>query len=227
MRHQPNDEQLDRFFHRLNQPLQRMPQPARAELHRELRQHLDALIAAHEELGASPQEAFDRALRQFGDPGKVGRKLWWEWLLTSLQPSEEFQAVLYALGSCLLLGPLLFLLGFLALPVGIASLTSPAAADDFLNSHSYALSLGVLAGMPLLSGLLTGRKYPRRPARAMFWASVSLLAFLLPVLGTASLILHQDFPPDFLPAFGLMTLAGCLSASAACRASRPAAPSPS
>ena len=93
-----DDPQTEQFLARLNKPLRWMPRSARVELHAELRQHLDALIAAHEELGSSPEEAFDLALHQFGDPAKIGRKLWWEWFWSS-RPcvSKECQAALHAL----------------------------------------------------------------------------------------------------------------------------------
>ncbi len=215
--HQPNDEQLDHFFQRLNKPLLRMPQPARAELHQELRQHLDALAAAYEELGSSAEEAFELALRQFGDPGKVGRRLWWEWFLCSRpRPSEDFRAVLYTLGmyaaSTPVLFSILFVILFVILPLSIAALRSPAAGDDFLNGHSGVLSFLLVAGIPSLAGLLTGRKHGPRAVRATFWASMSLFAFLTPIIAGASLLLRQDFPPNFLAGFGFMTLCGCLSA---------------
>ena len=211
-----DDERLEQFFQRLNQPLKRMPQPARAELHAELRQHLDALAAAHEELGSSPEAAYDLALRQFGDPGKIGRKLWWEWFLSSRKgPSEDFRAVLYALMAFLILGPVLYFVLFGLLPLSIAALASPTAGDDFFNAHSGTLSFLLMAGTPILAGLRTGRKYPRLAVRAMFWASVSLGALLLPAIVVASLLLRQEFPPNFLAGFGFMALCGVLSACAA------------
>ena len=88
MHSQLSDEQTQQFFERLNKPLKHMPQNVRAELHTELRQHLDALVAANEELGSSPEEAFELALRQFGDPAKIGRKLWWEWFLGSRRRAQ-------------------------------------------------------------------------------------------------------------------------------------------
>lgn len=63
------------WFQRLNAPLKRLPAQERAELHTEVRQHLDALAAAHEELGSPPDEAWRLALAQFGDPTRIGRRL--------------------------------------------------------------------------------------------------------------------------------------------------------
>ena len=77
-----DNEEMENYFNGLNAQLKRMPAADRAEAHQELRQHLDALIAAHEELGATPQEATEAAIRQLGDPVKMGRKLFQEWQLS-------------------------------------------------------------------------------------------------------------------------------------------------
>ncbi len=72
------NEALDQWFQRLNAPLKRLPPQERAELHQEVRQHLESLVAANEELGSSPQEAWELAMTQFGDPARIGRRLAWE-----------------------------------------------------------------------------------------------------------------------------------------------------
>ena len=77
-----DNEEVETYFHRLNAQLKKMPPEDRAELHQELRQHLDALAAAHEELGATPEEAARAALRRFGDPKRLGRKMFQEWWQT-------------------------------------------------------------------------------------------------------------------------------------------------
>ena len=51
-----DNEEMENYFNGLNAQLKRMPAADRAEAHQELRQHLDALIAAHEELGATPRK---------------------------------------------------------------------------------------------------------------------------------------------------------------------------
>lgn len=77
-----DDEETAAYFERLNAQLRRMPQADRAEIHTEVRQHLDDLAKAHEELGATTDEAQQAALRQFGDPVKIGRRLFDEWART-------------------------------------------------------------------------------------------------------------------------------------------------
>ena len=52
-----NDPQVEHWFQRLNAPLKRLPAEERTQIHQEVRQHLEALAAANEELGSSPEEA--------------------------------------------------------------------------------------------------------------------------------------------------------------------------
>lgn len=57
-----NDPSLDQWFQQFNAPLKRLPVEERAQLHTEVRQHLEALVAANEELGSTPEEAWAHAL---------------------------------------------------------------------------------------------------------------------------------------------------------------------
>src|SRR5688572_4418190 len=50
-----------------------VPYAKRQELRAELRSHLEALIATHQELGRGPEVAALEALRQFGDPQDLAR----------------------------------------------------------------------------------------------------------------------------------------------------------
>ena len=74
-----NNPEMEQWFQRFNAPLKRLPVDERSELHLEVRQHLEALAAANEELGSSSAEAANLALKQFGDPHKIGRRLFQEW----------------------------------------------------------------------------------------------------------------------------------------------------
>ncbi len=66
---------LEQYLDQLEQPLAALSAEARGEWREEARQHLLCLIAAHEELGSSPEEAMAAALRQFGDPDRIGQSL--------------------------------------------------------------------------------------------------------------------------------------------------------
>jgi hypothetical protein len=66
---------IDAYFAQLDAQLAGMPEAPRRELEQELRQHLAALVAAHEELGRTPEDATAAALARFGDPVRIGRRL--------------------------------------------------------------------------------------------------------------------------------------------------------
>ncbi len=66
------NEALNQWFQRLNAPLKCLPPQERAGLHQEVRQHLESLAAANEELGSPPQEAWELAMIQFGNPPRLG-----------------------------------------------------------------------------------------------------------------------------------------------------------
>src|SRR5438105_1069741 len=72
-RHSPVS--FDEYLAQLSRQLDLAPHAWSRELRQELRQHLEALVAAHMELGSSPEEAIAAALRQFGDPVLIGRRL--------------------------------------------------------------------------------------------------------------------------------------------------------
>lgn len=52
-----------------------LPEWERREWREEAAQHLAALAAAHEELGETPDEAVEAAVRQFGEPARLGKAL--------------------------------------------------------------------------------------------------------------------------------------------------------
>ena len=90
-----NDYQVEQWFQRLNAPLKRLPAEERVALHSEVRQHLDALVAANEELGSSPEEAWALALAQFGDPAQIGRKMYQEWQQGQNGFRADMRAILF------------------------------------------------------------------------------------------------------------------------------------
>lgn len=166
-----DNTELDTFFKRLNAPLHRMPQQERTELHQEVRQHLDGLTAAYEELGLSPDEALESALRAFGDPCKIGRRMYWEWRRGQWRGlSGEMKAVLsmiglYASSATILLTALVW------------SYAVPPLRGAMPES---ALLLTVLAGIPALAGGVLGRLFPKHAVVGAFYATVALT--LMPLL---------------------------------------------
>jgi hypothetical protein len=62
--------------------LKSFPPDVRAEIWRELRQHLEATVAACEELGDSREAAIDAALQRFGEPTQIAERFRRAWHTT-------------------------------------------------------------------------------------------------------------------------------------------------
>src|SRR3712207_2488794 len=66
------DPRIDDYLDHLYAPLVgRVPYEVRQQFRSELQTHLEALVAAREEVGASHEQAVREALTQFGDPRLV------------------------------------------------------------------------------------------------------------------------------------------------------------
>ena len=183
-----NDPQVEHWFQRLNGPLKRLPAEERAALHQEVRQHLEALVAANEELGSSSPEVLEMALQQFGDPTRIGRRMAWEWRCSHGLFSSEMRAVLYGIGV------------HAAVAVGLVLL---CVLKDLLNycgvsvpSTSGLLTYGYLVGMPLSAGWMVGRKYPREALMGAFHAP--LVALILPTLIGLAAAMSQGVSYQYL-----------------------------
>jgi len=70
---------IERYLDRVCAHLQASPEERTRELRAELAQHLDALVAAHQELGRDGEAAVREALRQFGSPDALGRNWARQW----------------------------------------------------------------------------------------------------------------------------------------------------
>lgn len=70
-----DDRRLDHYITTLGSRLQGLPQTQREEELREVRQHLEALVAGHTMRGMSEAEAVTAALRQFGHAEQIGKEL--------------------------------------------------------------------------------------------------------------------------------------------------------
>jgi hypothetical protein len=96
---------LEQYLDRLEQPLAALPRDVRSEWREEARQHLLHLIAAYEELGTPADEAVLAAIRQFGDPDRIGANLERPTLtLTRRQPSRTDESRFFRRAVDLLLG---------------------------------------------------------------------------------------------------------------------------
>ena len=83
MHNPPEQEKIDIYLGELCFRLALMSHEARADARREASLHLDALIADFEKQGLDSANAVDAALRQFGDPVKIGREIRSAWLKKS------------------------------------------------------------------------------------------------------------------------------------------------
>jgi hypothetical protein len=137
----------------------RVPYAARAELRRELRAHLEALIAARRELGAGSDEAVEQALAQFGKPGAVAR----DWLRARSPAPATWPATLIALG-CLGLG-----------------ISASGAVENLLRALlPYDISIpdvmlrSIIEVLIVLPGLAVGLLAPARAVRGTLYAALLL-----------------------------------------------------
>ena len=164
------NEALDVWFQRFNAPLKRLPAEERANLHQEVRQHLESLVAANEELGSPPQEAWGLALTQFGDPARIGRRLAWEWRRGRSRVSPDMAAVLYGLG--------ITTSAFFGVILALNSSWHWSGWWAFLSVHSEAVfGTAFMSIIPALTGAAIGKKFPRQALIGAFYS-----ALLLPIL---------------------------------------------
>lgn len=70
-----DDRRLEHYITTLGKRLQSLPQSQREEDLREVRQHLEALVAGHVMRGMSEADAVAAALRQFGRAEQIGKEL--------------------------------------------------------------------------------------------------------------------------------------------------------
>ncbi len=179
------NEALDKWFQRLNAPLKRLPTAERAELHLEVRQHLENLVAANQELGSSTAEAWEHALTQFGDPARIGRRLAWEWRRGRGWFSPDMAVVLYGLGTQTAA----------AMTVLIASLLGVFSVAKTYDPGLMTMLVSAF-GVPILAGAALGRKYPGRALVGAF--NGALVWPVLPVV--ASFPMFAADPPRFVVA---------------------------
>ncbi len=176
------NEELDQWFQRLDAPLKRLPAEERAQLYQEVRQHLYALAAANEELGSPPAEAWQYALDQFGNPSKFGRRMVWEWRRKHGFISLQIAAVLYGIAVSSV-----SMIAIAAIDWLVTALPYFAMNIILINDPFPALICGAL-GIPIVTGVAVGWKYPRHALKGVFYAAC--LWPLLPALALFSRMLQ-------------------------------------
>lgn len=183
-----NDPRSEDWFRRFNAPLKCLPAEERAALHTEVSQHLDALAAANIELGSSPEEAWKYALTQFGDPARIGRRLLWEWRRSRCVITPDMVAVLYGLAAHVVLT-------FLLLPATFLVMT----AAHFDTTMRTLVHWEYWLVVPLLTGAMMGRRFPKQAVTAAFYITFTLP--MLPMVLITALLMAQTIPADLFAAF--------------------------
>jgi hypothetical protein len=117
-----NLKQLEAYLDECEAPLARLPVTERDEWRDEARQHLLALVEAHLELGRSEEEAVEAALRQFGEPRRLGKRLAAAMHRTSCSRAEAHRRGIVAWA-------LSWNLGFAVLVAGRLFMTPPEAGS--------------------------------------------------------------------------------------------------
>jgi hypothetical protein len=153
---------------RLEQYLEEIAQPVsayhRAEWREEARQHIEALVTAHEELGLRHEEAVEAALRSFGEATGIGK---------SVERESSVCILRRAIGQGIWRFGLPVLACFLPMAFGIA-------VFGFVGSEVYLTTLRTMGSVllilaPVLGGWNVGAKASlRHPLRDVL---------LMPALG--------------------------------------------
>jgi hypothetical protein len=146
-----------------------LPRARRVELRTELGQHLRALAAAHEELGASPDDAAHAAVRKFGDPARIARAFLQTWQRT---PGHVTARHFYKHALAAFAGLMLFNLVSATYLINLP----PEQQRQMLPLFWPAFMIAwVIIGGPLLAGWHLGRRAPeRKAARAIAGALATL-----------------------------------------------------
>jgi hypothetical protein len=193
---------LEEMEHRLSG----VPRAERREWREEAAQHLSSLAAAHEELGATPEEAAEAAVAQFGDVGRIGamvgeaerRRL--SCGKTFAEQTVSAMAILYRVP---FLAYLLTAMGFVVVYLW---LDSESARGTYPGLTQAAFLLAPLLGG--VDGALRLRQWARQPEAA---PSLRVRAFavawgvvVLPFFGAALLLLSSAGAAD--PLWGMLWL---------------------
>lgn len=167
-----SEELILDYLDRLDAQLAWMPYRERDEIHQEIRQHLYGLTAAHRQPGSVPEEDVAAALRSFGNPVQIGRKLFREWRQATEQGYGRVNISVARLVVVLTCSTMGLALGRYALFPICAPLLSHLDLPDPFSIIGYVgmligvcLTLGTTGGLWL--GLLCARRLgrPRGPYR--------------------------------------------------------------
>ena len=133
------------WFRRLDAAWRRLPGEERASQRDEIHQHLEALVAAKVAQGQPSSASWEAALRQFGDPTQIGRKMYQEWQQAHSWLRSDLAAVLCVVSLCLVLRTLeSFLPGMWSPSHHTSSVSLPVL---FLASFLISVTIGLAIGL--------------------------------------------------------------------------------
>lgn len=177
------DNRLDRYLQSVAHELRRLPQERREEELRELRQHLEAIVARLVEGGLSEVEAVEAATAQFGEAGTVGHEL------VRVVPRHESRRRTLAAGACAVMCYLgLNLLLFIDHDL-FAFLVPSLRVSRVLSQVMYSLTQVMASGnalvffmAPLIAGIVFRCIGPRSSSRTAFWLFGGTSCLLMTVI---------------------------------------------
>ncbi len=160
-----NDPQADEWFRRFDAASRRLPAEERASQRQEIQQHLEGLVAANKASGQPHDEAWQAALKQFGDPTQIGRKMYREWQQGRTGFRADIKAILFGVGLQVLrrfIVVLLFFFWFNSLYAhGKGLVGIPFVVQSVL---AYGGSVFIYAAV--------GRKYPLQAIKGAFYTDL-------------------------------------------------------
>ena len=169
----PNSPAVTDWFRRLDAAWKRMPAEEQARQREEVQQHLDGLVAAKLAQGQPPEDAWNAALMQFGDPTQIGCKMYQEWRQSRTGFRADMLAILFGLG--------LQILGQFVEQVPLITWIISRYFNPINMHHTHletswafpqAIRLIIACGWLVLAGLAIGRKYPLQAIKGAFYATV-------------------------------------------------------
>ena len=208
------ERQIEAYLDEIFAPLAgRMPTPTLAERRAEMRAHLEALIAAHRELGSEPAAAIRAALETMGDARPLGRAWGRECRRAASAPVWNETA---SLGSIVIAASTLFVSASLAASWSVG-------LERFLGHNFFELALGGPM-LPLSAGFMVGR-WRGRHTLGSRWG---LLLIALASLGVSLTMTTADPRPPLVTVLRLLlwVMTSCATAGLGALTTSGRGPSP-
>ena len=155
------------WFRRFDAASRHLPAEERVSQREEIQQHLVGLVAANMALGQPNEEAWKAALKQFGDPTQIGRRIDQEWQQGRTGPSADKDAIRYAAGhiGCYF--------AYFLIPYALRDICLDGSKDLIgFAPLPTAVYLIYAFGGAIPVGVLIGRNRPLQAVRAAFYASL-------------------------------------------------------